>query len=195
VEYLPESAPSIYRRRRHRRAAITLTIVTSLLFATLVYAASYVQGWVGSQAAGPVAAACGAVSKVRPLTPRDVTINVYNTTPRAGLAAAVAYRLKRQGFKVASVDNDPLGLTVQGVGQIRHGRAGTASAVLARTRLRGATLVEDGRTDASVDVVLGSTFRKLSVPPKTTVSTKVSTKASPRKAAPSTTLKPATPPC
>lgn len=167
MKYLQESGPSIYRRRRRRRAVITLTFITSLLFATAVYAASYVQGWVGTATPRLVASgACYGATSDQPLTPGGVTINVYNTTARTGLASSVARKLRRQGFEVAAVDNDPLGTSIQGVGEIRHGRTGAASAILAATRLPRARVVQDNRTDATVDLVLGKKFTSLSTPRK-----------------------------
>ena len=165
MDYLHESAASIYHRRRRQRLIITMTCVILLLFGTAVYAASYVQGWVGAATPKPVAiATCNDSTSTRALTPRDVTVNVYNTTDHAGLAASAARSLRNQGFKIATVDNDPLAKTIPGVGEIRHGLSGTARAVLAAARLPGARLVLDERMDASVDLALGTSFRTLIVP-------------------------------
>ena len=165
MQDLQESAVSIYRRRRHRRAVFTLSFVIILLLGTVVYAASYVQGWVGVAAHKTVTnAACTVARSPRTLTPRDVTVNVYNTTPRAGLAASVAKSLQSQGFHVASTGNDPLGGWILGVAQIRHGRTGTARALLTMRWLPGATAMEDGRKDATVDVVLGGKFTSVTAP-------------------------------
>ena len=165
MDYLHESAASIYHRRRRQRLIITMTCVSLLLFGTVVYAASYVQGWVG--AATPTAVAtpsCDKATLSRALTPRDVTVNVYNTTDHTGLAASAARSLQKQGFRIATIDNDPLAKTIPGVGEIRHGQGGAAGAVLAAARLPGARLVLDDRMDASVDLVLGAKFRTLIVP-------------------------------
>jgi hypothetical protein len=167
VEYLQESAVSIHRRRRRRRAAITLTLVTALLLSTFAYAASFIQGWVSTNAPKTfVSAACHSATSAQPVTSSMVTINVYNATNRDGLAASVAKLLQRQGFKIGTIGNDPLGMSLHGVGQIRAGQTGAAGASLAATRLSGATVVPDGRTDATVDFVLGYKFTALSTPPK-----------------------------
>ena len=166
MDQLHESGASIHRRRRRRRAAITLILVALVLLGTFTYAAAYFQGWVGSRVPKTVASpSCQAATPVGALTPRAVTVNVYNSTDRAGLAASVAKSLRTQGFKVVNVDNDPLGRSISGVGEIRHGSTGAAAATLAATRLSGAKLVLDNRTDATVDLVLGTTFKVLSVPP------------------------------
>jgi hypothetical protein len=173
VDYLHESAASIYRRRRRNRTIVTMTCVTLLLFGTVVYAASYVQGWVGASAPKVVAnASCNGATSNQPLKPIGVTLNVYNATVRTGLAASVAGSLQKQGFKIATIDNDPLGKTILGVGEIRHGPSGLEGAILAAQRLPGATIVQDSRMDASVDLVLGKTFRALTAPANVAPSTK-----------------------
>lgn len=164
MDYLHESGVSIYRRRHRRRAVLTLAFVTMVLTATLLYAASYVQGWVGSPK--PKAVVNASCNPDPSLKPREVTLNVYNATGRTGLAAGVARSLEKQGFKVASVDNDPMGRTILTLGEIRAGPTGAAAAILASGRLAGAPVRQDTRADASVDLVLGQKFRTLSVPPK-----------------------------
>lgn len=168
MDQLHESGASIHRRRRRRRAAITLTLVALVMLGTFTYAAAYFQGWVGSRSTPkPVASsACQPVAPAKAVTPSAVMLNVYNSTDRTGLANSVAKSLRTLGFKVADVANDPLGRPISGVGEIRHGPTGAAAAALARTRLSGAKLVLDNRTDSSVDLVLGTKFTALTVPPK-----------------------------
>ena len=144
-----------------------MTLVIMLLAGTVVYAGSYVQGWVG--AATPTSgtnASCNKTASNTALAPHDVTLNVYNATDKIGLAAAVALALQKQDFTIATVDNDPLGRTIPGVGEIRHGDSGLEGSALAAQRLPGAVLVLDSRMDASVDVVLGNKYKVLTVPPK-----------------------------
>lgn len=137
------------------------------MLGTFAYAAAYYQGLIGTRVPEAVASpARQVVAPVKALLPRAVTVNVYNSTDRAGLAASVAKTLRTQGFKVAEVANDPLGRSISGVGEIRYGRLGAAGATLAATRLSGARLVVDARTDATVDLVLGDKFTVLKVPPK-----------------------------
>lgn len=162
MDYLHESGVSIYRRRRRRRAVITLCCVGLMLIGTVGYAASYVQGWVGSPEPTVVNANCSVDPKLKP---SGVTLNVYNASARTGLAAAVARALEKKGFRVATVDNDPLGKTILTVGEIRAGPSGAAAAALVSARLVGARVVQDDRPDASVDLVLGKRYRALSTPP------------------------------
>src|SRR5471030_2732890 len=99
-----QSGASIHRRRRRRRAAITLSLVGLLMIGTFMYAAAYFQGWVGNKTPKPVASsACQTVTPAQALKPSVVTINVYNATSRAGLAASTAKSLRTQGFKIGKV--------------------------------------------------------------------------------------------
>jgi hypothetical protein len=176
VDYLRESALAIYRRRRRRRAIFTMICVAMVLLWSVLYASSYVQGWVPkADSASLINASCSESTTRQPLKPPDVTVNVYNSTARTGLAAVAARAMMRQGFKVASTDNDPLGKSVLTVGEIRHGPTGLEGAQIVATRLPGATLVLDDRLDATVDVVVGSRFRGVKAPPKVVVKKKSAT--------------------
>jgi len=169
VEYLKETEASVNHRRRQRRTAIILTAVAVLMLGTFAIAAAYYQGWAGSSPGDGQSLAspsCQTRAPGQALTPRAVTINVYNATDRQGLAASVAKSLRSQGFKVGKVANDPLSKSIGGVGEVRRGPTGAAGATLAAARLSGAKVVGDKRTDASVDLVLGNKFTALSVPPK-----------------------------
>ena len=90
--------------------------------------------------------------------PGTVTANVYNATNRAGLARRTSDELKGRGFVIAKVANDPLGKSLTNVAEIRYGASGLAGAQLLRFYIPGATLVQDARADATVDVVLGLKF-------------------------------------
>ena len=157
-------APSS-RLRRRRRTAVTLTVVVLLLGGVFLYAAAYVQGWAGSS---PHAAASACPTPTGPLaptppphtvSPEDVTVNIYNTTGRQGLARSTATELRDRGYLIATVSNDPMHRSVPGVAEIRYGTSGAEAAKLASALVPGATLQRDGRPDSSVDLVLGRTFR------------------------------------
>jgi hypothetical protein len=90
--------------------------------------------------------------------PDTVTTNVYNATDRAGLAAATADELKSRGFLIGTVANDPKAKTVTSVAEIRYGTKGELAAKLMTFYIPGATLVNDGRGDTSIDTVLGAAF-------------------------------------
>ena len=167
MDHPQRTVVSGYRRRQRRRAAITLSLVGLVMVGTFAYAAAYFQGWITTGAPKPVAnPACQVAAPARALTPRAVTINVYNATNRDGLAASVSKSLRGQGFKVRTIANDPLGTQITGVGDVRHGELGTASAKLIALRLPGARMVLDERTDDTVDLVLGNGFSALRTPAK-----------------------------
>ncbi|HSA53472.1 MAG TPA: LytR C-terminal domain-containing protein [Yinghuangia sp.] len=97
-----------------------------------------------------------------------VTVNVYNATDRAGLAAGVAGELKARGFIVGTVANDPLRAkgapSMPGPGELRAGVPGKTPALVVAAHASGFQPREDARTDASVDLVLGETFQALATP-------------------------------
>jgi LytR cell envelope-related transcriptional attenuator len=167
VDHAQRTVVSSHRRRQRRRATITLTFVVLAMIGTFAYAAAYFQGWVAFGTPPPVASpACQVAAPAKVVTPGAVTINVYNATNRNGLAASVAKSLRRQGFKVHTIANDPLGKQIAGVGEVRHGQPGATGAKLAALSLPGATVILDYRTDDTVDLVLGDRFSALRTLPK-----------------------------
>ena len=99
------------------------------------------------------------------VAPAKVKVNVFNATERRGLASAVAMQLKKRGFKVGKVSNDPLKRTMTGLAEVRSGTTGAEAARTVVAQVGQVVLVPDQRKDASVDLVLGATFKKL-VPSK-----------------------------
>jgi hypothetical protein len=99
--------------------------------------------------------------------PATVTVNVYNATDRSGLARTTADELKARKFGIGAVANDPLGKSVAGVAEIRYGADGLDNAKLLRFYAPKAKLVQDKRTDATVDLVLGAKWK--AVPPQKAV--------------------------
>ncbi|MEI5099054.1 LytR C-terminal domain-containing protein [Streptomyces sp. PmtG] len=96
--------------------------------------------------------------------PGQITVNVFNATPRDGLAKDTAAELKRRGFKVGDVDNatKTYDKKVKGPGIVLgpESAADTALPVLA-TQLTGAEKRTDGRTGQTVDLILGGAFKDL----------------------------------
>lgn len=109
-----------------------------------------------SPSAGPAAGA---------LEPGRITVNVFNATPRSGLAKQTADELKKRGFKIGDVGNatKEFDKKVKGTG-ILLGPASslnTSLPVLA-TQLTAA----ERRTDASrkgtdLDLIIGNGFKEL----------------------------------
>ena len=106
--------------------------------------------------------------RLKPI-PSEVTVNVYNTTYKTGLAKVVADAVAARGFKVKDVSNDPLRTMQLGTAVIRYGEQGDLAAALLQGHVPGAQLVKDTRTDASLDLVIGNAFTALTptadVPP------------------------------
>ena len=125
MSYMVEAGASSSRRARRRRALITLLVVVVLLFSAFWYAYSYFEASSAPKAAGPgPTATC--TGKPGAPTPGTTTVNVYNATQRRGLAAATATQVRKRGFLVSTVSNDPLQKTVTGPGRgaLRQGRGG-----------------------------------------------------------------------
>jgi hypothetical protein len=133
-----------------------------MLFFAFWYAYSYYRAS-EEGAAAPRTPTCTATTA---LAPAQVKVNVYNATSRSGLAAKTAAEVRKRGFRVATVANDPLGKDVGTAAEVRYGRSGTASSVLVIKLVKGAKAVPDRRTDASVDLVLGDKFKALVAAPK-----------------------------
>jgi hypothetical protein len=104
---------------------------------------------------------------------KAVKVNVYNATEKRGLASKVAGQLRRRGFTVKKIDNDPLDRTVTGAAEVRSsalgaGAARTVTAQVAPAGQVGAapavTAVPDQRKDATVDLVVGAAWNGLRPP-------------------------------
>jgi LytR cell envelope-related transcriptional attenuator len=93
--------------------------------------------------------------------PSEITLNVYNTTYKTGLASDVAADLKGRGFRVKEVANDPLKTMQLGTALIRHGEEGDLAAKIVAQHLPGATMQKDARAGTAVDVVIGNAYTAL----------------------------------
>lgn len=98
----------------------------------------------------------------RPPAAKTVKINVYNATPEAGLASVVADEMRRRGFTVLAVANDPLARYVPEPFELRAGPKGARQLQVVAAHAPGAVVVTDSkRKDASVDLVVGDGFTRL----------------------------------
>ena len=179
MSYVVESGASRSRRARRRRALITLGVVALMLFFAFWYAYSYYQH--SDSARAVPTTSCTTTTTAAALAPKQVTVNVYNATSRNGLAAKTAADVRKRGFKVSSVSNDPLDKRVTAAAEVRYGPKGAAAGKLVLALVKGSKAVADKRTDASVDLVLGAKFVALAAPPKT-----APPKTAPPKTAPAT---------
>jgi hypothetical protein len=181
VGYLSESP--LWRQRRRRRQRVTMTVIVLLVVATGVGAYAYEQGWFDKPSADV------AVAPVPPcpsptatsLTAADVKVNVYNSTSRNGLASTVAAALGKRSFTIGTVANDPLHAHVPGTALVRYGSEGAEAAKVLTAQVPKATMRRDKRKGATVDLVLGDAFQRLTpaaASAPTTASTPTRTPAS-----------------
>ncbi|WP_050668271.1 LytR C-terminal domain-containing protein [Luteipulveratus halotolerans] len=99
---------------------------------------------------------------VPPPPASTVSINVYNTTYRAGLSGEAADAMRARGFKILKNDNDPKRRFLpDDVALIVSGERGEPQARRVALQLKGAKIVQDGRQDVTVDVVLGNKYDQL----------------------------------
>lgn len=153
------------------------TAIVVLLFAVVLFVAGFGVAWF-LRGGSPLGGGSSAEPSPEPLPcetvtvvpgnglprPGQVTTNVYNATDRVGLAAETAAELKRRGFGIATIANDPLGKRVRKPAEIRHGAQGADAALLMSFYIPGSVLVPDDRTDATIDTVLGQRFDGLASP-------------------------------
>ncbi|AXG12239.1 LytR C-terminal domain-containing protein [Intrasporangium calvum] len=151
---LVEDAEALeFRARRRRRATVTLAVLLLGLAGAFYYASTYFRD------TAPKPGPCTTEVAEVPLTPADVTINVYNATSRSGLALTTSRRAVDRGFRIAKVANDPLKKTIKESAHIRYGTDGEESARLLAQHIKGARLVKDKRKGDTVDLVLGNAWK------------------------------------
>lgn len=145
----------VARRRRRIRATIVLVLAAVLVAAGLAYAVHNLNP-PNPVAGGPSTPVCTPTA----LPQAASVLNIYNASGPSGDARSTASKFAAGGFKVGTVSNDPYKQKVPGVAQIRYGPSGKSFAEKYVVNLvPGATLMPDGRTDSSVDVVIGKQFR------------------------------------
>ncbi|MEV6400331.1 LytR C-terminal domain-containing protein [Streptomyces sp. NPDC051907] len=107
----------------------------------------------------PAAAASAAPP---PPKPSQITVNVYNATPRSGLAKSAADELKKRGFAIGKVGNAPAAYDkkVEGAGVLLGSpKSHEGAFAVLTTQVRGAQLKTDARKTADVDLILGTAFK------------------------------------
>ncbi|MCP9945396.1 LytR C-terminal domain-containing protein [Streptomyces somaliensis] len=105
--------------------------------------------------------------------PADITVNVYNATPRSGLAKATADELRKRGFTIGKVGNASVAYDkkVPGTGVLLGPRGALKGAFpVLGTHLKGASTRTDTRATADVDLIIGTAFRALAAPQDATAS-------------------------
>ncbi len=103
------------------------------------------------------------MSTVRPAPLADTMVRVLNASDQNGLAETVLGKLKDYGFTAPTTgaygdDSVLYNHDMACQGQIRFGDAGRADAAAVWIAAPCAQLIDDGRRDTSVDLVLGTYF-------------------------------------
>lgn len=96
--------------------------------------------------------------------PGQIKVNVFNATPRSGLAKDVSAELKKRGFTIGKVDNAPkeYDKKVKGTGVLLGAKSATEAALpVLGTQLAGAESRTDARKSGEVDLILGEKFKDL----------------------------------
>ncbi|GAA0482402.1 LytR C-terminal domain-containing protein [Streptomyces sp. NPDC046215] len=106
---------------------------------------------------------CKAAPKALP-KPDTITVNVYNATPRGGLAKITADELAKRGFKIGKVGNAPplYDKKVANTGLLLGPPEAAEGALkVLGTQLAGTQVKNDARTGGDVDLILGAEFKEL----------------------------------
>ncbi|MDR7084577.1 hypothetical protein J2X01_003888 [Arthrobacter ginsengisoli] len=149
------------RKRRRILHGIVLVLLVGMIAAAIVVAVAIMNG----QIKIPTAERSQAVVSVCPealhdyAPPETINLNVFNSTSRPGLARSVADEFTARKFIVGAVANTTS--SYRGVALVVSGAAGQSAAFSVQRNVPGSDYFQDGRTDASVDVILTGEFKEL----------------------------------
>ncbi|MFE3550016.1 LytR C-terminal domain-containing protein [Streptomyces kronopolitis] len=169
------------RRPRHRRRIVLSLAATACVLGLAAWGSLQLIDVFGGRSdtahAAPGERRCTASAKAGTAQARDaarklpapgaLTVNVFNATPRSGLAKRTADELEKRGFKIGKVGNAPAAYDkkVKGAG-ILLGPAATVQGPMKvlSTQLAGAQQKTDARKGADLDLIIGDTFKDLTAP-------------------------------
>lgn len=92
------------------------------------------------------------------LVPKQVVLNVYNGGAKAGSAQRVADALQKRGFNISKIANEPKGDKIDVVSIRGASETAPEMLLIAGQLNQKALLIGDGRTDHTVDLVIGAGF-------------------------------------
>jgi hypothetical protein len=171
-------APDLARQRRRRHVHERQAVIFGVLLAGLgvaglgaaaVYTGNLELPFLARGFSSPAPTGLAAADSpcppegATPVPYGQVAVNVYNGTTRVGLAGDTASALASRGFAISTQGN----ATAQGYARyegtalIQFGTQGVAAAYTLAAQLDSPLLVLDDRADASVDLVVGSTYNAL----------------------------------
>jgi hypothetical protein len=163
--------------RRHRwRGPVTLLVLVAFVAGSAWY------GWNALTGPGPGATTCTPAA-ARRVSPADVRLNVYNATQRDRLATRTAAQLRQRGFVIRRVGNYATERPLRQVAIVRAAPAARQAVALVRRQFRSSAFEPDNRTDTTVDVILGESFRALRAIPTRRPLTPAQAKAAKARAA------------
>ncbi|MET7679543.1 LytR C-terminal domain-containing protein [Streptomyces sp. NPDC005423] len=188
--------PRMRRPRRRGRLVVLVAVSVAVLgvggWGTVQLIDVFTGGGEQPAAAGPKPDCASGVSPAPstaadPVRPAAITVNVFNATPRGGLAKSTADELKKRGFKIGDVGNaaKKFDKKIKGTGLL----LGPASALdtslpVLATQLTGAERRTDpGRKGGAVDLVIGTGFTHLTTKADADKALAALTKPSPAPAA------------
>lgn len=99
------------------------------------------------------------------IAPSTVPVRVFNASDTGGLAQDIAIELRARQFRVLSAANYTGDATPAPYAMIIYGSIGRQVALTLAQQIKNPQLVEDNRVDPSVDLVLGTKFALIPVPP------------------------------
>jgi len=154
----PDDSARLRRRVVH---GVVLVLLVGIIIAAIITALAIISGQLKiptPEASKQPAAVCPTATF--DYTPNDkINLNVYNATSRAGLARTVADEFAARKFVVGTVANTQD--AYRGVAAVVSGAAGQSAAFSVQRNLPGSDYFQDGRTDASVDVILSADYKEL----------------------------------
>ncbi|MCI3274588.1 LytR C-terminal domain-containing protein [Streptomyces cylindrosporus] len=166
-------------RQRRRRGRLVLAVVASVValgvigWGTLQLIDVFTGGGKKASAAGPKAdcatkaspSASASVSTAALPKPGQITVNVYNATPRSGLAKDTADELEKRGFKIGDVGNasKEFDKKVKGAGILLgpSSSLNTSLPVLATQLASAERRTDAARKGTDVDLIIGTAFKNL----------------------------------
>ncbi|WP_171171914.1 LytR C-terminal domain-containing protein [Streptomyces sp. I05A-00742] len=100
--------------------------------------------------------------------PADITVNVYNATPRSGLAKTTADELKARGFRIGKVGNAPAPYdrNIEGTALLLGSPEDAEGAMRVLEEQIGEVEVKsDVRKAEDIDLIIGAGFKELKPAP------------------------------
>ncbi|MET7480533.1 LytR C-terminal domain-containing protein [Streptomyces sp. NPDC005648] len=167
------------RRRRGRFVVVVVASVAALSlvgWGTLQLIDVFTGGGKQASAAGPKAdcatkasPSASADSAASVPRPAQITVNVYNATPRSGLAKDTADELQKRGFKIGDVGNasKEFDKKIKGTGILLGPSSSLNSSlpVLATQLTSAERRTDAARKGAAVDLIIGDAFKNLTAKP------------------------------